>query len=161
MSEQQNNVLGWDDEIEKDSEFVLLEEGDYDFEVTNFERGDFPGSTKLDPGPKAVLTLRVYDGEGNSTSLKVDFILNRILEFRISEIHRAVGLKKRGEALKMKWKEMVGLTGTCHVVQEEYTPRNGGDTRTINRVSKFYDKAPVEAKGKATGGKSSLFAAKK
>ena len=37
--------LGWDDEITSDSGgFLLLEEGDYDFTVTAFERGRFPGS---------------------------------------------------------------------------------------------------------------------
>ena len=39
--------LNWDDEISQESEFTLLEDGDYDFEVTKFERGRSNGSEKI------------------------------------------------------------------------------------------------------------------
>ena len=43
MSDQ-NQVLDWDGVLENDgSEFPILPEGDYVFEVTDFERGSFPG----------------------------------------------------------------------------------------------------------------------
>jgi hypothetical protein len=47
----------WDDQIEKDSEFILLPEGDYDFEVMSFERGRHAGSDKLPPCNKAILAI--------------------------------------------------------------------------------------------------------
>ena len=41
---EDKNMMDWNDTIESDGqEFVLLEEGDYNFVVTNFERGRFPG----------------------------------------------------------------------------------------------------------------------
>ena len=46
MSEMERE-LDWNDEIEKDSDFTLLPEGDYDFTVESFERGRHPGSDKL------------------------------------------------------------------------------------------------------------------
>ena len=53
-----NNIMNWDDTIENDGqEFVVLPEGDYTFTVTNFERGRFPGSTKIPPCNKATLTI--------------------------------------------------------------------------------------------------------
>ena len=53
-----NAVLDWNDIIEDDGqEFVLLEEGDYNFIVRDFERGRFPGSAKLPACNKAILTL--------------------------------------------------------------------------------------------------------
>ena len=60
MYENQNQgyELAWDGVIEKDApDFILLKEGDYDFEITNFERQRHPGSQngKLPPCPKAVI----------------------------------------------------------------------------------------------------------
>ena len=45
------NMMDWNDTIESDGqEFVLLDEGDYNFTVTNFERGRFPGGQGNDNG---------------------------------------------------------------------------------------------------------------
>ena len=58
--QNQNMFLDWDDAIENDGqEFVTLEEGDYNFTVTGFERGRFPGSAKLPACNKATLTPAV------------------------------------------------------------------------------------------------------
>ena len=55
-----NMIMDWDDALENDGqEYVVLEEGDYNFTVTGFERGRFPGSAKIPPCNKAALTLAV------------------------------------------------------------------------------------------------------
>ena len=75
-----NAVMDWNDVIEDDGqEFVLLEEGDYNFRVTNFERGHFPGSAKLPACNKATLTLEVDTREG-CAYVKHDLLLCRNLE---------------------------------------------------------------------------------
>ena len=79
MSEFNNTAheIGWDDEISSDSgQYILLEEGDYNFTVTAFERGRFPGSTKIPPCNKATLTLAVDTVEGTA-SVRYDLILCR------------------------------------------------------------------------------------
>ena len=59
--------FNWDDTIEKDStDFVLLQEGDYDFEVESYERARHGGSEKLPPCNKAVLKLRIPDAVDNA-----------------------------------------------------------------------------------------------
>lgn len=56
----ENMILDWNDSIENDGqEFIVLPEGDYNFTVTDFERGRFPGSAKIPACNKASLTLRV------------------------------------------------------------------------------------------------------
>ncbi len=40
MDEKAGYALGWDDQIEKDSEFTLLQEQDCDFEVVEFGHDD-------------------------------------------------------------------------------------------------------------------------
>ena len=52
--------LGWNDVIENDSpEFVILPDGDYNFEVVDFERGRHNGSEKLPPCNKAIVHIRI------------------------------------------------------------------------------------------------------
>lgn len=44
MSDFVERELGWDDEIVKESDFILLPEGDYNFKVAGFERARHEGS---------------------------------------------------------------------------------------------------------------------
>ena len=56
----QNMEIGWDDTIQEDGQdLVLLEEGDYNFRVTNFERGRFPGGQKIPACNKATITVQI------------------------------------------------------------------------------------------------------
>ena len=57
-------VFDWDDEIQEDGEqktFVTLEEGDYEFEVTKFERGHYTpsASAKTPACNQANMTLKI------------------------------------------------------------------------------------------------------
>ena len=47
MSDNLGRTLEWDDEIEKDDAFQLLEPGDYKFTITNFERSRYEGGQKI------------------------------------------------------------------------------------------------------------------
>jgi len=130
--------LGWDDEITSDSGgFVLLEEGDYDFTVTAFERGRFPGSQKLPACSKATLTLAVETAAGTA-SIRHDLILYSTLEWKISEFFRAIGQKKHGEPLRPRWGEVVGSRGRAHFKPRTYTKKDGTEGKA-NDVDRFYD----------------------
>lgn len=134
--------LGWDEEISSDSgAFHLLEEGDYNFTVTAFERGRFPGSAKISPCAKAILTLTVED-EGRTADVKYDLILWSTLEWKISEFFRAIGQKKKGEPLRPKWNEVVGSRGRARFKPREYQKKDG-TTGYANDVERFYDYDPA------------------
>ena len=76
----QNMFLDWNDEIENDGqEFVTLEEGDYIFEVTGFERGRFPGGPKIPACNKAALTLQVKTPDGVAV-IRTDLLLYKTME---------------------------------------------------------------------------------
>lgn len=140
--------LGWDDEISNDSgSFVLLEEGDYEFVVTAFERARFPGSAKIPPCNKAVLTLAVESVQGTA-SVKYDLILYSTLEWKLSEFFRAIGQKKHGEPLCPRWNELVGSRGRARFKTRTYTKKDGSEGKT-NDVEKFYDYDPAAM---STGG---------
>lgn len=148
MAEYENNTpheLDWDDEIQNDGgQFVLLEEGDYNFTVSNFERGRFPGSReggKIPPCNKATLTLTVQTAEGEA-SVKYDLILWSSLEWKIAEFFRAIGQKKHGEAFRPNWAHVIGERGRAHFKPRPYTGR-GGEQRQTNDVERFYDYDPA------------------
>ena len=133
-----NMCMDWDDTIENDGkEFVTLDEGDYNFTVTGFERGRFPGSAKIPPCNKAVLTLSVDTPDGIAIT-KLDLIMYRTLEWRISSFFRCIGQKKHGERLVMDWSKVTGSKGRARFKPRTYTDKNG-DERQANDVDRFYD----------------------
>lgn len=145
-------VYDWDDTIENDgADYEPLPEGDYVFTVKTFERGRFPGSTKIPPCNKAILTLEIDAPEGRTT-IKTDLILFSSLEWKISSFFRSIGQKKRGEKLTMNWAKVPGSTGRAHITIRAYTDKDGKARRT-NDVDRFLDPeetaAPEPAKEKS------------
>lgn len=144
MSDYPNasHELGWDDEISNDSgSYILLDEGDYEFTVTTFERARFPGSAKVPPCNKAVLTLAVETAEGTATT-KYELIMYSTFEWKLSEFFRAIGQKKHGEPLRPRWNEVVGSRGRGRFKPRTYTKKDGGEG-TANNVEKLYDYDPA------------------
>ena len=133
-----NMVMDWNDTIENDGQdFVILEEGDYNFTVIGFERGRFPGGPKVPACNKAALTLQVQTDEGIAV-IRTDLLLYRSLEWRISAFFRCIGQKKHGERLVMDWNRVVGSQGRAHFKPRTYTDRDGNE-RQANDVDRFYD----------------------
>ena len=142
--------MDWDDQIENDGkEFVILEEGDYPFTVTNFERGRFPGSKKMSPCNKAILTLQVQTADGVAV-IRTDLVLNRLVEWRISAFFRCIGQKKHGERLVMDWNHVVGSRGRAHFKPRTYTG-NDGQEHTVNDCDRFYDYDPEKMPEETAG----------
>lgn len=140
-------ALDWDSQVENDgAEFVLLPEGTYKFTIVDFQRGRFPGSTKIPPCPKAELTLAVETDEGRAT-VKTDLILYSSLEWKISSFFRCVGLKKHGEAYRPQWDNLIGMTGLAHFKPRSWTDNNGNE-RQANDCDKFLDPSEPEAVAK-------------
>lgn len=134
-----NNVgMDWNDTIENDGqEFIILPEGDYNFVVSGFERGRFPGSAKMQACNKASLTLQVETAEGIA-SIRTDLILNRLVEWRISAFFRCIGRKKHGERLVMDWNNLIGAQGRARFKPRKYTDKDGNE-KQANDVDRFYD----------------------
>lgn len=129
--------LDWDDEIsDEGTEFSLLPEGDYKFTVSKVERARFNGSDKMPPCNMAKVTFTVW-GEDDSATVIENFLLNSKMEWKLSALFLCLGIKKHGEPLKMKWGEVTGAKGKCHIVIENYTDKNGNQ-RQSNRIKTFY-----------------------
>jgi len=138
MNENKDMLMDWNDSIETDGQdFILLPEGDYNFTVTNFERGRFPGGPKVPACNKASITVQVDTKEGLAI-VKFDLLLYRSLEWRISAFFRCIGQKKHGEKLTMDWNKVIGSNGRAHFKQRSYT-NNQGDEKFTNDIDRFID----------------------
>lgn len=137
--------LGWDDQIETDGpEFVVLPEGDYDFEVVEFERGRHAGSDKLPPCNKATVHIKITGPEGVST-IRHNLFLHSITEGMLCAFFTAIGQRKKGERATMNWNTVVGSKGRAKIGIKNWT-NDAGETKTFNEIKKFYE--PDDSKGK-------------
>ncbi len=131
-------MMEWDAYIEKESEFVLLPEGDYDFTVTGFEKGWFDGSAKVEPCNKAILELTIEaPGLGKSTC-KENILLSQKTEWKLCEFFRSIGQKQHGSGIKMDWNKVPNAKGRCHVYVDTFVGNDGNQKQT-NKVARFLD----------------------
>ena len=138
MSEERiERELGWEDEIENEGGFVLLPEGDYDFRVTDFERGRYAGGKKLPPCNMATLYLAVTGPEGTAT-VRHNLFLHTKCEGLLCAFFTAIGQRRHGEKLQMNWGRVKGATGRCRLGVRSWTNEKG-EEYTSNEVKKFYD----------------------
>ena len=138
MTDSNVMLLDWDDEIENDGggEFVTLEEGDYDFTVVKFERGHYtPSKTAKTPAcNQAEMTLKIESDNGECF-IKENFPMASTMEWKISAFFRSIGMKQRGEKLRMDWQGAVGEKGRAHITKDPGT-KNGV---YFNNVERFID----------------------
>lgn len=142
-----NNIdreYDWDDEIVKDSDFVLIPEGDYNFTVVAFERARHEGSEKLPPCNKAIITLRIALPDGSTQELKHNLFLHSKCEGLLSAFFTAIGQKRKGEPLRMNWGAVIGSTGRCKISVRTWKGKNGEDMQS-NDVKKFYAPEDIPA----------------
>ena len=129
----------WDDVISNDSdEFVVLPEGDYEFEVKSFERGRHNGSEKVPPCNKAILKIEVSNG-AQKTTLAHNLLLHSNVEGIVCSFFTAIGQRKHGEKLRMDWNKVVGSRGRCKVIVDTYQNKNTGEEMKNNKIRRFYE----------------------
>ena len=143
MNQQNPNfegALSWDSEIKKESSFVLLEPGEYDFRVEKMERSTYnpsPQSKIRDSSPMAELELKIDSPEGTATVFE-NLILHSVTEFKISEFFTAIGQKQKGIPFTPNWAAVIGATGRAEIEVNEYSDRNGNKKKN-NRVTNFLE----------------------
>jgi len=139
MADEKGFELGWDDSIEKDgTDFVVLPAGDYDFEVTQFERGRHAGSDKLPPCNKAIVHIYI-ETETGVTTIKHNLYLHSRTEGLLCAFFTAIGQRQHGENLKMNWNTVVGAKGRCRIGVRTY------EGKEFNEIKKFYEPAEKKA----------------
>lgn len=133
----QGHELGWDDEIQQESSFILLPEGDYRFTVEKFDRARHAGSTNIPPCNKAIVHFRVFSPDGSSVLLQENLFLHTKMEWKLSEFFASIGMKQKGQAAQMNWSQVCGKSGVCHVKIRTYNKKDGS-TGEANQIDKLY-----------------------
>ena len=143
----QGYELDWESPIENDSpDFVILPEGDYDFEVIDFERARHAGSDKLPPCNKAIVHIKVQGAEG-ITVIKHNLFLHSITEGMLCSFFTGIGQRKKGEKVTMNWGKIVGSQGRARIGVRKWK-NDSGEEKVFNEIKKFYEPAdgPQDAK---------------
>lgn len=129
--------LGWDDTIENDSEFQLLPNGDFPFEVISFERGRHNGSEKIPPCNKAIVSLKFTTPDGLQTTIKENLYLHSTMEGKLCSFFVCIGQRQHGERLKMDWNKVTGSKGRARIFTDKWT--YDGRPYEGNKVKSFLE----------------------
>lgn len=119
----ENKALNWDDVIEvvEEKEFILLDPGEYNFTVVNFEREQYNGNADgtIEPSPQAALQLEVETPEGKAIVFE-RLILHKDLAWKLSQFFISIGQQK-DEAITMDWNRVLGATGRMEIHHRKST----------------------------------------
>ena len=128
MADIIDRELSWDDEINQEGGFIVLAPGEYPFTVKGYERSRSQGSDKLPPSNMAIVEIEV-----GGTTVKEFLIMHTKAEWKLSQFFISIGMKKKGEPLRMNWPGVIGKTGMCKIKNET---REG---KTYNRIEEFLE----------------------
>ena len=132
-----DEYMDWNDQIQQDSsEFEVVPEGEYNFEVIKFERSRTDSDAKYPNCNQAIITLRVTNSD-YSGEITDRLILNRKLEWKISQFFCAIGQKRKGEPFVMNWPAVPGARGRCEITIRSYakkTDKAGEQTGRSNNI---------------------------
>lgn len=141
MEANEGRELGWDDVISKDDSFIQIEPGDYDFTIDHYDRSRSQGSDKMPACAMAVVYFNIHtEGE---PQIRENFIMHSKFEWKLSQLFASVGLKKKGEDLRMDWNKLPGLTGRCKVTLD---PDKNDPEKKYNHIKTLYPKEPKQFK---------------
>ena len=137
FEETAGRAFSWDDLIQNDGpDYVLLPVGEYPFTITTFERARFEGSAKLPPCSMAKLSITVHGGDKGDAYVTHRLYLHTRTEGLLCAFFESIGQRKRGEALRPRWDQLVGAQGLCRLGIHEYTKRDGTAGKS-NEIMKF------------------------
>jgi len=143
MSEDyRGKEIGWDEEVEKGAEYVLLPDGDYDFTIESFERGRYEGSDKVPPCNRALLKVRVDAPEGIAV-MNESLLLYDKMQWKLAEFFLSIGAEDTDGKVRMNWQMVPQATGRATI--ETRSDRND-PTKKFNHVKKWLPKQKKEYK---------------
>ena len=137
-------ILGWDDEVEEGSPFVLLPEGNYPFTITGLEKGIYEKPANRESKipancPKATVTLEFTTSTGEKSTLTENFYLYKKMQWKINQFFTSIGAPKNPEGkVKMNWGTVLGAKGAASLVVNDYTDRSGNPAQN-NRIKDFLE----------------------
>ncbi|MDY4041004.1 MAG: hypothetical protein SOY67_02705 [Collinsella sp.] len=147
------NGYGWGDEITATGDSgTLLEEGEYRFTVTEFQRGRVERGKNAGAN-QAVYTLHVEGAGGASKDIKYFITLTDSMRWKATQFFKAIGQipadTSEGDDFRPEWDRCIGSTGMAEVYVRKFTGDDGRERET-NDVSRVFA-APAQQAAPAGG----------
>ena len=139
MNNENNEFLQWGEGFTaQENEFVLLDEGVYNFTVSKMEKKVYDGnSAKIPNGcPYAELTIQVESQKGTA-NIKERLYLMKSMLWKLTQFFAGIGQPVvTGQPFTPNWSTVIGSKGKAEITQHYYTNQNGDD-RTNNQISRY------------------------
>ena len=87
----------------------------YNYKIERIERKRFEGNIKIPECNSLVIHLMIKQDGQTVEHFKDTFFMLKCFEWRLSELFRSVGLKKRGKPCRMDLSKLPGATGQCEL----------------------------------------------
>lgn len=118
----------WDSEVTvTNDERIVFDEGEYSFEVVDFQRVMVNKSAKYKGYPQADYTLKVSRPDGATTQVHERIILDSNFDWKINRFFGAIGMRteENKDTFQPQWDKCIGKTGTVvlSVVKDTYDGR--------------------------------------
>jgi len=127
-----DETMEWDGEVSppEDDYGDVIEEGKYPFVITGVKQAISTGE-KTNGKLMAVIDLLLQNGD--TTHTKEDrIVLIDKMRWKMRSLFVSVGLGKKGEAIELKWNNLVGKNGWCEVTLSDYTNKKGVAAKSVN-----------------------------
>jgi len=121
MSEPQR-TYDWNEQVEKPNENpTSLLDGEYQFLVVKFERGEYSGGPKIPACLKAIITCEIFSESVPSLQIKTTFLMHQAFDWKMCSFFKSIGLRKKDDPLVLSWDKAIGGRGMCRVENNKKT----------------------------------------
>lgn len=135
-----NEFISWDGSFDaEESQFVLLPEGKYPFQVTGMERKNYEGKSEKIPNgcPYAEVSVNLFSQDGKSTTVKERLYLLKKFQWKLTQFFISIGQPVVvGQPFKPNWSTVIGSKSEAEVTVNQYTGSDGQDHKN-NRIKEF------------------------
>lgn len=144
-------ILGMDDSIEKESQFIDIPEGEYDAIIDHYEEDRCQWNNDYNGNPMIVVYVNIMTPTGES-QLRENFVLNSDYEWKLSQLFLATGQKRKGEPLPNLGRAVRDLPGTRVRVKIVKTKGKGENADKTYTNMNFLEKKPAAGGSGWSGG---------
>ena len=139
------NILGMDDQIAQESQYIDVPEGEYDGRIDHVEPAVCQWANEYNGNPMRIVFVNIVLPDGSEAQVSDQFVLNSDFEWKLSQLFLGTGQKKKGEPLPNLGKALNELPGlTCRLKVKKTQGKGDKADKTYTNIT-FLEKK--QAKG--------------
>ena len=139
------NILGMDDQIAQESQYIDVPEGEYDGRIDHVESSVCQWANEYNGNPMRIVFVNIVLPGGSEAQVSDQFVLNSDFEWKLSQLFLGTGQKKKGEPLPNLGRALGELPGqTCRIKVKKTQGKGDKADKTYTNIT-FLEKK--QAKG--------------